>query len=150
MGSALVVSVIPEELMMPNFLRIRRNGVTRRLLDVYNEDHHSDDRCYCTTGELLELYPDAYFVLTFRPEKDLWHLPAHETQQGWWEDKDEVARYSQEDVGGSLKDFLNKKLSELRHMIRMPGRWLLGSVQVTDDECEPAGDDVGYFRFDKC
>lgn len=48
--------------------------------------------------------------------------------------------YSQEDVGGSLMKFLNIRLSMLSRMIRMPGRWLMGSVQVTDVECKSAGE----------
>lgn len=146
MGSALVVAVIPEERMMPGFLRIRRNGQTRRLLEVYKEDRNSakftGDRedNHPSTGKLLKMYPDAYFNLPFRPEVDVWKLPPHELEPGWWNDKEEVARYSQEDVGGSLMKFLNIRLSMLSRMIRMPGRWLMGSVQVTDVECKSAGE----------
>jgi hypothetical protein len=142
MGSALVVAVIPEERMMPGYLRIRRNGQNRRLLDVYAEDLNDvrfkgeREDYHPSTSKLLELYPDAYFILPFRPEVDVWQIPAHQLEPGWWKDKEEVARYSQEDVGGSLMAFLNIRLSMLRHMIRMPGRWLLGDVQVTKVECK--------------
>jgi hypothetical protein len=146
-GDALVVAVIPEEYMMPGFLRIRRGGKIRPLLEVYKEEHPEDDKEWGPpTHKLLEMYPDAFFSLAFRPDENVWQLPGHEPDPGWWQDKEEVARYSQEDVGGSLKEFLNKKLDALRHMIRMPGRWLLGSIQVTEVTCEAAGDDVGVLK----
>jgi hypothetical protein len=74
----LVIATLPKHRLNSSYLRIRRDGMSHRLLDVYKMDLNAgnviarpEDAYGPSVRRLLELYPDAYFTLAFRDD-NIW------------------------------------------------------------------------------
>jgi hypothetical protein len=134
MGQALIVAVIPEELLSRDEL----GDVDPRDLDTWLAALHSDvDWRSPGQSEVVEHSPGAYLRVPLRYMK-VWALPEEPWQVHGpdWHRDPQLRRAHHDAVRRGLQEFLNGQLAKLYHMVRT-GWWVLGKARVKVTECRP-------------
>ena len=121
MGNALVVMVVPEEMLPTQGLQVR-DPKTRKPTKV-----RPDGTRWASPAQwakLLREHPDAFWSLDV-PRTAVWQLPVEPRAKRthWYDDPGLVAKH-REAVRQSLESFVNEQLAQLDEMVRT-GWWIL-------------------------
>jgi hypothetical protein len=126
MGNALVVMVVPEE-MLPTQALCTRDPKTGKPRKV-----HPDGSGWIPAAKwaaLLRKHPDAFWPLDV-PRTAVWQLPVEPraSRQRWYDDPKLVAKHRRA-VHESLEAFVNEHLAQLDGMVRT-GWWIVRQARV--------------------